>query len=274
MPRLSDITYTGQVILFDYVAQLIPASAPPITHHVFQTLRYGISHASMHSKPPTPDCLTAASLRVRNDLEVGIPLPNELKSRMFMARTSEWEPVIVLSNYPADSRANIKKIAAILPKDRNGLSQINLPYGLTAKQARQYDPLDMLSGENSPYVTAAKILGLQIGEINPFSVMLRAEELGIKIICLYDKRLFQTRDILSTNAGSRQFGIFVENGLDYLELGISIAKPVVIDGKQYSGAIVGDISEKMEVYQQPPALAQLHLTLNAMEKGIRAGWQR
>ena len=285
MNKLVDYTRTGQLVFFAY-RDYVRGVAPAFTSDIFKTIASEIPSASMHIKPATDGCIQAASVRVTNDMKIGVRLRHELKSRMFMAKTVEGEPIIIMANYRANFLFNAQKLKSLLPRDKNSNSLIKLPFSAGLKKDQEFDQLDLMDDVDSPYAAAKNALSLGMGQINPFSVMMRAEQMRVKLISLYDNDLFSSslryvydKDThLTTNVGHRNWGIYVEKGHDYLDLAIASAKPLVINDTEYKGAIVGDfaeiILEHKKPYREPTELAHIYRAAQVFDDAVRSTWER
>lgn len=279
--KLIGFAETGQVVFYSYILDLLQAGVPALTVEIFRKLQGTIPNTSMHTKPPTEGCLQAASVRVNNDLQIGVRLPHELKTRMFMAETIDGDPIIVLTNSRANFKTELPQVKALLPRDRAGKPLINLPHALSIKKSGDYDPLDEVSNGDSPYSKAANSLKLGMGQINPYAAMIMAERSGIKILCLYDSDLLKPSVLtgnnhLTTNAGHRSLGVFVEEGLAYVELAIANAKKLNIAGNEVPGAIVGDLGIVIneDKYKEPNQLGHVYRAATVFQNAVHSSWKR
>lgn len=259
---------TGQVVFFRYIPDLMHAAVPEISSAIFKKLRENIASVSMHTKPVTEGCWQAASVRVTNELEVGIPVRFELKSRIFMAQTIDNKPIIIASNYWAHTGPNLREMQNLMPKDKKGNFLIKLPSIVPIKKDEEYDLLDTFEVQNSPYSAAANSLRLGMGQINPYAVMLRAERIGIKVLYMYDRELFTEKHPLATNIGHRNLGIFVEDGREYSELAVASAKPIIIGGSEYKGAVIGKFAHVMRNYKEAPIAADAYRAAGMFEQVV------
>ena len=230
--------------------------------------------SSFHTKPETDSCTASASVRVTNSPEsgIGVPVRMECKGRMFMAESVTGEPVVIAAFYHGDSGLNTKALQAALPR-RKGESLIKLPHTLTAKSRNKIDPGDRISIED-PYKHAAQALQLGLGQVNPISVILRAKELGVKVLCVFDKELSRTKEPITNNGGSRVIGTFVENGADYIDNAIALSEEVEIAGYKIPGFVVANIAQRDTGIRDFSAIGSVYQASQVFEgKGNPEAWQ-
>ena len=264
---------TGQIWFMTTNEHFLDAAKPGISPIEFQTLMMvsQLGNASVHSKPQTDSCETAVMVRIPNDFAVegiGTELSRECKGRIFMARDTFGDDVVIANFYMADSKLDFRKLAQSLPKDA-GYSLIEIPQAVKSRPKGNFDAMDLLSLED-PYKKASAALGLGLGEINPFSVVLQAKERGVKLLCVYDEELLKQHGYLTNNAGSRTLGIYAPNGVDYIELAIANTQAVEIGGNTVNGYIVADIAERDKNLQAPSALRNLYGAADSFEAALRA----
>lgn len=271
MDRDFAILSTGQTwaaasnILF---MQAVQRGISPLEYQILMQLQQ-LDQASLHTKPVTNSCESAVLFRVPNNFEVagvGTELEHECKGRIFAAKDALGDDIVIANFYMADSKLSFRKLAESLPRN-SGDSLITIPKSAFTRPKNNVDPMDLLSLGDS-YAKASELLGLGLGEINPFSVTLKAKERGVKLLCVYDERLANWKDYITNNAGSRTLGTYAVNGVDYIELAMSQAQNIEIGGKEVAGYVVADVAERSKNIEMPSAIRELYKAVGNFEKAL------